>query len=402
VYLDFIYQPIRGVDGEVTGIFVSGHDVTPRVVASEQQRDDDRRKDEFLAMLGHELRNPLAAIQNASELLTYGLETRAQTREVGELLARQVAHLGRLVDDLLDVSRITQGRIELKREHVELGSAIRDAIETVQPLIVAKDHKVVTTASAEPLYVDADRARIVQALANVLANAAKYTGPRGVIRVRWRREGPAAVIEIEDNGMGIPPMLLPRVFDLFVQGDRSADRSQGGLGIGLSVVRRLVEMHGGVVTAASEGVAGQGSTFTIRMPLLDIAGEKEASLPRGNSDSQRVLVVDDNVDAADSLVILLNMSGHETKAAYDGSQAIELARAFAPNVVLLDIGLPGMDGYETAARLRAEHGGIAIVAVTGYGSAADVERARSAGFDAHITKPVAFDELKAVLAEVAI
>lgn len=402
VYLDFIYQPIRGVNGEVTGIFVSGHDVTPRVIASEQQRDEDRRKDEFLAMLGHELRNPLAAIQNASELLTYGLETRAQTREVGELLGRQVAHLGRLVDDLLDVSRITQGRIELKRDHVELGAAIRDAIETVQPLIVAKDHQVVTTESPEPLYVDADRARIVQALANVLGNAAKYTGPRGVICVRWGREGPTAVIEIEDNGVGIPPALLPRVFDLFVQGDRSVDRSQGGLGIGLSVVRRLVEMHGGTVTAASEGVAGRGSTFTIRLPLVDTPGTKEAPLPRGNPDSQRVLVVDDNVDAADSLAILLNMSGHETKAAYDGSQALEVARSFAPNVVLLDIGLPGMDGYETAARLRAEHGAIAIVAVTGYGSAADVERARSAGFDAHITKPVAFDELKAVLAEVAI
>jgi signal transduction histidine kinase/CheY-like chemotaxis protein len=400
LYLDFVYQPIRDSHGAVTGIFVSGYDVTDRVLTSARLRDEDRRKDEFIAMLGHELRNPLAAIQNAGELLTR-TSLSAESRLVGELLARQVTQLGRLVDDLLDVSRITQGRIELHRERLDLDEAIRTAIESVQPQLAAKQHEIVVTAGRGAVEVDGDRARIVQAIGNVLGNAAKYTDPHGRIDVSLRVEGRAAVIEIKDNGMGIAATLLPRIFELFVQGDRAADRSQGGMGIGLSVVRRLVEMHGGEVSAFSAGV-GNGSTFQIRLPLAEGPRERGAASAPGKfrTESQRVLVVDDNVDAADSLAALLQALGHEADVAYGSRQALDRASELRPQIVLLDIGLPEMDGYEVAKRLRVAHGAIAIVALTGYGGASDIERARAAGFDAHMTKPVSFEELQAVLAEV--
>jgi CheY-like chemotaxis protein/two-component sensor histidine kinase len=302
---------------------------------------------------------------------------------------------------LLDVSRITQGRIELHRERLDLGEAIRTAIESVQPQIAAKQHEIVVAAGRGAVYVDGDRARIVQAIGNVLGNAAKYTDRHGRIDVSLRVDARSAVIDIADNGMGIPPMLLPRIFELFVQGDRAADRSQGGMGIGLSVVRRLVEMHGGEVSAFSAGV-GSGSTFQIRLPLAEGPLERSAASAPGKfrTESQRVLVVDDNVDAADSLAALLQALGHEADVAYGSRQALELASALRPQIVLLDIGLPEMDGYEVAKRLRVAHGAIAIVALTGYGGASDVERARAAGFDAHMTKPVSFEELQAVLAEV--
>jgi PAS domain S-box-containing protein len=400
LYLDFVYQPVRDADGKVTGVFVSGYDVTERVLASETLRDEDRRKDEFIAMLGHELRNPLAAIQNASELLTRNSPDHT-SQLIGELVARQVTQLGRLVDDLLDLSRITQGKIELQREPLEIGEAIRLAIESVQPQLEAKAHEIVDVPSPTPLFVNGDRARIVQAIANVLANAAKYTPAGGTIRVTLRDEAPWAVIEIADNGMGMPPSLLPNIFDLFVQGDRTSDRAQGGLGIGLSVVRRLVEMHGGDVAAESGG-PGSGSTFKLRLPLAAAppSAGAAARAARPAVDARRVLVVDDNADAADSLAMLLAMLGHETAAAYSGRDALERAGTFRPHLVLLDIGLPEMDGYEVAQRMRAEHGAISIVALTGYGRASDIERARGAGFDAHITKPVSFEELQNVLAEV--
>jgi CheY-like chemotaxis protein/two-component sensor histidine kinase len=370
------------------------------VVASERLRGEDRRKDEFLAMLGHELRNPLSAIQNASELLTRSALQDQPTRKVGELLARQVTQLARLVDDLLDVSRISLGRIELQRETFELGDAVQHALEAVQPQIVAKQQRVTNHASPAPLYVEGDRARIVQAVSNVLANAAKYTQPGGRIRVTVLAEGESAVVEIADDGIGIPADLLPKVFDLFVQADRAADRAQGGLGIGLSVVRRLVEMHGGQVSAASEG-SGSGSTFKIRLPLArafespSVDGLRTAPHPAG----QRVLVVDDNADAADSLAALLQIAGHEAIAAYGAHEALERAGEFRAEVVLLDIGLPEMDGYEVARRLRERYRTLVLVALTGYGQEADVRRAKDAGFDAHITKPVSFEELQRVLSE---
>ena len=402
VYWTYSYGPIDDPSAPhgVGGVLVVCTETTEQVAAEQRLRDEDRRKNEFLAMLGHELRNPLSAIQNASELLVRNAASDASTRKVGELLARQVTQLGTLVDDLLDLSSITQGRIELKREPVELGSVIALALESVEPLVRAKRHKVVNTGSAAPLYVNGDLSRIVQALSNVLTNAAKYTEEGGRIEVTLIERGESAMIEVTDNGAGISPELLPKIFDLFVQGHRASDRSQGGLGIGLSVVRRLVEMHGGAVSAASEGT-GRGSTFKIGLPLASAPTLQRAAASHGErrTNARRVLVVDDNTDAADSLAALLRLSGQEADAAYTGRDALERMRASHADVVLLDIGLPEMDGYEVARRIRAEHGAIVVVALTGYGQAADVQRAADAGFNAHITKPVAFEELQRVLAE---
>jgi PAS domain S-box-containing protein len=396
LYLDFVYQPICDASGSITGVFVNGHDVTERVRATEELRDDDRRKNEFLAMLGHELRNPLSAIQNAGELLMRGGDATATGRAIGGLLTRQVNQLSKLVDDLLDVSRIQQGRIELEHEPFDVASAVLLALETVQPHFDAKHHELISVSPGSPLFVVGDRTRIVQAIANILTNAAKYTPPGGTVQARLREHNGMAVVEITDNGVGIGSELLPRVFDLFVQGQRSADRSEGGLGIGLSLVRRLVEMHGGNVSAASAG-PGRGSTFTISLPTVPSA-RPAAAEPRPSPTppkARRILVVDDNVDAANSLAELLRLTGHDTATAYGALAAIELAPAF--DAVLLDIGLPEMDGYEVARRIRGSHAALTLVALTGYGQAADVQRALAAGFDAHLTKPVALETLQRVL-----
>ncbi len=348
----------------------------------------DRRKDEFLAMLAHELRNPLAPIRNASELLARTLPVDdSRSQNVVGLVKRQVTHLTRLVDDLLDVSRITQGRIELQRATVGLNSVIHQAIESVEPLMREKRHKLLPAVAKEELHVDGDSARLVQCVVNILTNSAKYTDPDGEIHVGSRRDGDEGVIAVRDNGVGIPTDLLPQIFELFVQSDRTLDRSQGGLGIGLSVVRRLIEMHGGSVRADSEG-PGLGSTFELRLPLVasQTATPEEASA--GAVTPQRILIVDDNTDAADSLSLLLQIDGHTTRAVYRSIDALESVSTFDPQVVLLDIGLPGMDGYEVARRLRTRGSKARIVALTGYGQSEDQTRARAAGFDEHLVKPV--------------
>jgi signal transduction histidine kinase/CheY-like chemotaxis protein len=397
-YVDFVYQPIRDAGGEVTGILVDGYEVTDRVLAHQALRAEDLRKDEFLAMLAHELRNPLAPIRNATELLARTAAADSQARRLGELIARQADQLTRLVDDLLDVSRISQGLIELQREPLELGDAIEVAVETVQPLLRERRHEVSTVREESPLYVEGDMARLVQCLTNVLTNAAKYTEAGGHIEIALRRDGQSGIVEVRDDGAGISADMLPRVFDLFVQADRSLDRSRGGLGIGLSVARRLVEMHQGTITAISEG-PGRGSTFRISLPLVD---EPTATVDRPEIVaplSARVLVVDDNVDAANSLAQLLELEGHATEAVYGGREALRRAPTFAPDIVLLDIGLPEVDGYEVARRLRADGSTALLVALTGYGQAEDVRRAHRAGFDAHVTKPIAFAELARLLRE---
>jgi PAS domain S-box-containing protein len=395
-YLDFVYQPIRNASDEVTGVFVAGYDVTERVAASEALREGDRRKDEFLAMLAHELRNPLAPIRNASELLTRGI-TDPRIRAIGDLLARQVTQLSRMVDDLLDVSRVTTGRIQLQQQPVELGHAIDLAIESVEPMSREKKH-VVEFSRSGVLYVHADLARLVQAISNVLSNATKYTPAGGRIRVVLERQDDMAAVEIIDTGVGITAEMLPKVFELFSQDNRTLDRSQGGLGIGLSVVQRLVQMHGGDVVAMSEGL-GQGSKFRIRLPLIDPPAAETSSAERSRPAAMRILVVDDNVDAADSLAQLLQVVGHEVKAVYSARETLELVETFGADIVLLDIGLPEMDGYEVARRMRARGSGPVLIAVTGYGQLADIQQARDAGFDRHLTKPVAFEELQQVLQE---
>jgi signal transduction histidine kinase len=355
----------------------------------------DRRKDEFLAMLAHELRGPLAPIRNASELLARTPDRKTQS--VSEILKRQTRHLSRLVDDLLDVSRITRGLVELQLRPTNLADVIGVAIESVEPMIREKRHTIRVDLGTAALHTNGDSARLVQCIANVLTNSAKYTDPGGTIDVQLREDAGQAVISVRDNGVGVSSNLLPHIFDLFVQADRSLDRAQGGLGIGLSVVKQLVEMHGGTVTAQSDG-DGKGTCMEIRLPVEAATASVGDSVDPVRAAARRVLIVDDNVDAADSLALLLKMDGHVAESVYDPSDALERVGEFDPEVILLDIGLPVMDGYEVARRLREIGNKARLVALTGYGQAKDVERAREAGFDSHLVKPV---ELPALVKELS-
>ncbi len=357
----------------------------------QEAREADRRKDEFLAMLGHELRNPLAPILTGLKLM--------QLRGVGgererQVIERQVNYLVRLVDDLLDVSRITRGRVELRREPVELSRVLGKAIEMASPLFEQRSHLLSIEVPRTGLLVEVDQLRLAQVLANLLTNAAKYTDPRGAVVVRGRRERGQVVVSVIDNGIGITSEVLPGVFDMFVQGDRALDRSQGGLGIGLTLARNLVEAHGGSIEAHSAG-RGQGSEFTVRLPAC--VGSRAATERHGEApqlgpprSGLRILLVDDNTDAADVLAEVLRGAGHEVAVAYDGPQALGVARSFEPNTALLDIGLPVLDGYELAGKLRELLAGrpLRLVAVTGYGQDTDKRRSRDAGFDAHLVKPI--------------
>jgi PAS domain S-box-containing protein len=367
--------------------------------AVEQASEADRRKDEFLAMLGHELRNPLAPIVTALQLMrTRSNEVAPHERSVIE---RQVGHLSRLVDDLLDVSRITRGKIELKRQPVELSEVVRKAVEIASPVLEERNHHLTLDVPGAGAAVDADPVRLAQVVANLLNNAAKYTEPRGRILLSVGRQGAEVLIRVRDNGIGIEPSLLPRLFQLFTQGKRALDRSQGGLGLGLTLVKSLVEMHGGSVSATSDG-PGKGSEFTVRLPALEapaLARQPNAapapSAARRRS-LQRILVVDDNPDAADTLAEALRLEGHEVRVALDGPGALAIAPGFRPHSALLDIGLPVMDGYELAGRLRNHPAlaGIRLIAVSGYGQPTDRRRSLDAGFAEHLVKPV---ELEAIL-----
>jgi signal transduction histidine kinase len=367
--------------------------------AENELRQADRRKDEFLAMLAHELRNPLAPIRTASELLPRLVPPGdARVDSTLSVVRRQVGQLTRLVDDLLDVSRITQGRIELQRTKLDMASIVAEALESTAPLIEERRHALVQRIDTGGLFVEGDGTRLVQCVSNILANAAKYTDPGGEIRLELRRDSDSAVVCVQDNGIGISVEMLPRVFDLFVQSERSLDRSQGGLGIGLSVVRRLVDMHCGEVTARSAGV-GRGSTFEIRLPLVTAPAAIEFVADTSKRNHRRVLVVDDNRDAADSLSMLLQIQGHEVQTAYDGAEALKMASGFGADLVLLDIGLPSMNGFEVAKRLRSGGSLARLVALSGYGQPEDVQRSREAGFDAHLVKPVDFERVTEVLGE---
>jgi signal transduction histidine kinase len=388
----------------VVTLFATGDDyvVSSAQDTTEQRRlqralqDNDRRKDEFLAMLAHELRNPVAPIANAAELLSRLVTHENQQSLVG-IIQRQAVHLGRLLDDLLDVARITQGRIELRREVIDVIACVHLAIETAEPLIRSKSHQLTLTQMLDPIHVSADKVRLAQCIANVLVNAAKYTDDGGDIRIRPYVEGHSAVIEIADNGVGIAAEFLPRIFELFAQSERQLDRSQGGLGVGLTVCKRIIEMHGGSVIASSPG-AGRGATFTIRLPLADRpATASQVTTPQQDSLS-RVMIVDDNRDAADSLAMLLQFEGRQTLCVYSGEEALRALAPFDPQLVLLDIGLPGIDGYEVARRLKAAAPALRVVALSGYGQLEDRQRSAAAGFDAHLIKPIDIDALKRVLA----
>jgi signal transduction histidine kinase/DNA-binding response OmpR family regulator len=360
----------------------------------------DQRKDEFLAMLGHELRNPLAPILNGVEILTRPGAPEEARRRALEAAGRQVRHLVHLVDDLVDVSRIRTGKIELRRERVELARVIQDAVTAVDPVLRRQGQELSLEVPDEPLVLDADPVRLTQVVGNLLHNAAKYTDPGGHVRLAVRRAGAELVVRVEDDGIGIPAELLPRVFDVFVQGKQPPHRARGGLGLGLALVKSLVELHGGRVRAESAG-AGQGSAFELRLPAAPGATRAEAAsqpLPRGAP--LRIAVIEDNKDVRDTLRELLLTCGHEVVEAEDGHGAIELVLGGAADVALVDIGLPGLDGYEVASRVRGRTR-TRLVALTGYGCDEDRSRAATAGFDAHLVKPVELDDLTRVLDRVA-
>jgi len=375
--------------------------VQTQMELSDRLREADRRKDEFLALLAHELRNPLAPIVNAIGVMRQAQDLSPELTWCRDVIDRQSRQLTRLVDDLLDVSRITRGKIRLRSERVDLARVIEGAVETSRPGIDARRHELLVTLPKRPIELEGDSARLTQVVANLLNNAVKFQEEGGRIDLSVDRDGDFALIAVRDHGFGIPADALKRVFELFTQGDRESDRTQGGLGIGLSLVRNLVELHGGFVSAHSAG-PGRGSTFIVRLPCLDrTAGNGErpavpvAAAPEA---PELVLVVDDNVDAADSLAVLLRMRGHEVRVAHDGPAALSLAEEVRPAIVLMDVGLPGMDGYEVCRRMRAASGADArIIAMTGYGQERDRQRAREAGFDAHAVKPVEFAELAKLL-----
>lgn len=397
LYLDFVLQPIRDHNGKITGIFANGYDVTERIILQKSLEEQDRRKDEFLAMLAHELRNPLAPIRNASELLMQTAQYGSMSHSLGDLIKRQVAQLTRLLDDLLEVSRISQGRMELKTGPVLLDQVIKFAMESTGVGVLDKRIRLVYDCEDPNLLITADFARLAQSLINVIINATKYTDYDGKIKIRLYRDTHDAVIDIADDGVGIEPQMLEKIFELFIQVDATIDRSQGGMGIGLSVVRTIIQMHGGTITAHSEGL-GKGATFTIRLPL---APYTETILPAQHKEAlppMKFLLVDDNEDATNSLALLLNTVGHQTRVTYRGADALQILANENFDAVLLDIGLPDIDGYRVAQTIRTTHNDLIIVAISGYGQAEDIRKALEAGFSGHLTKPISLDALEKKIA----
>ena len=388
-------------------------EVTERTRIELALKEADRHKDEFLAMLAHELRNPLAPIHNAVRLMHRQELADPQLVWSRDVIGRQLAHLTRLVDDLLDVSRITRGKINLNKEVLELGDLVVRTVETVQPLIDERGHTLTVAVPPSSLTVLGDPTRLSQALGNVLTNAAKYTERGGQIELSARQLGAEVEIRVRDDGIGIPPDLMPRIFNLFTQLDRSSGPSQSGLGIGLALVQRLIEMHGGSVAAHSEG-PGQGSEFVIRLPTYireklksELTSQQPSVLEQSMMNAEgaartqrRILVADDNNDALESLATLLQLSGHEVYTAANGAVALESAEQHRPEVVLLDIGMPKLDGYEVARRIRSQPWGqrITLVALTGWGQDSDRRRSQEAGFDSHLVKPLDLDKLTELLA----
>lgn len=385
--------PFRDQSGKVTGAVNVLVDITERRKAEDALRAADRNKNEFLAMLAHELRNPLAPLRNGLQIMRLAGNDGAVAAQAREMMERQLGHMVRLIDDLLDLSRISKGKIELRRERIELATVVHDAVESSRPVIEAAGHGLTVTLPSKPLAANADRIRLAQVVSNLLNNSAKYTPSGGRIRLTVERQGTDVVIEVADSGVGIPQDMLERVFDTFTQADRSLERCQGGLGIGLSLVRALVEMHGGTVEARSAG-PGRGSEFVVRLSAIAPATAEPELPDTGHAltatSRQRILVADDNRDAAISLGMMLQIMGHDIRTVHNGIDAVEAAAAFRPGVALLDIGMPGLNGYDACRRIRRQPGGEAMVliAITGWGSDDDKQRSKEAGFNFHMVKPV--------------
>jgi signal transduction histidine kinase len=406
-------QQLRDMNEMLLISSVKQHELTEQAQKAEAALADlDRRKDEFLAMLSHELRNPLGPILNAALLLRlhsnrnrlHGIEDPV-IHQAASVIERQVGQLARIVDELLEVSRITTGRIQLHQERIAVGIIVENAVATVRSLIDERKHELTVSLPTQTIWLHADAARLEQVVVNLLTNAAKYTDQGGHVWLTVQQEGDEALLSVRDTGVGIAPEILPRIFDLFTQAEQSLDRSQGGLGIGLALVQRLVEMHGGTVAVSS--VLGQGSEFVVRLPVVS-PPEPQPSLPpieraRPTGPSLRVLVVDDNVDTVTTLALLVKESGHDVRTAYDGSAVLEAALDYRPNVVLLDIGLPGLNGFEVAKRLRQQPAlqNAVLVAMTGYGQQSDRQRSHEAGFDHHLVKPGDFAKVLQILATVS-
>jgi two-component system CheB/CheR fusion protein len=395
--------PIVNADGSVKEWVGKCLDVEDRRRAEEALRDSDRRKDEFLAMLAHELRNPLAPVINSLELMQRAKGDPAIVEQAQATVKAQIEQMVRLIDDLLDVSRISRNKLELRRARVELAPIIRQAVEACRHLAAKADHDVSLTLPPETIHLHADMVRLVQVFGNLLTNACKYTEPGGKIGLTVERQGSDAVVTVKDTGVGIPADMLAKVFDMFTQIDRSLERSQGGLGIGLSLVKRLVEMHEGSVSAHSDG-QGRGSEFVVRLPvLLDAPTEESPSEPGVPSESiaaHRILVVDDQRETATLLAKLLEMSGHTTQAAFDGVEAVEAAEKFRPDIILLDIGLPRLNGYDACRKIREQPWGkdMVLIAVTGWGQEGDRQKSKDAGFSGHLVKPVKYEHIVTLLA----
>jgi PAS domain S-box-containing protein len=386
--IDDSAAPIRLGD-RIIGAVLIFRDISERRRSEQALLDADRRKDEFLATLAHELRNPLAPIRNAMRIISAHAGADANLGKAKQVIERQLKHMVRLIDDLMDVSRITRGRVELHRERIDLETAVKIAVETSQPLLDLKHHSLRIQA-VQGVVVQADVTRLAQVFANLLNNSAKYSPPGAEISIQIASEGRYAMVSVSDNGVGIPASMLPRIFDMFVQLEQSGLRE--GLGIGLTLVKRLVELHGGMVEASSPG-AGKGSTFRVLLPLADSPPPEPAQEPAAHiapTYRGRILVADDNRDAADTLSMILELDGHEVRTAYDGEKALQIAEQFAPQIALLDIGMPNLDGYQTARRIRGQPWGSAmlLIALTGWGQEEDRRQATEAGFNCHLVKPV--------------
>jgi two-component system, chemotaxis family, CheB/CheR fusion protein len=410
IHVSLTISPIRDNAGRIIGASKIARDITDRKQAEEriyslmaQLKNADSRKDEFLATLAHELRNPLASLQNVLEIVKRCNGNGEVMERVRSTMEKQLGQMARLVDDLLDINRISRGKLELRKEHVDLASVIHRSIEACRPLIENAQHELHVSLPPEPIYLYADSARLAQVFGNLLTNACKYTPRGGQIYLSVERQGREAAVHVRDTGLGIPTDQLAGIFEMFSQIDRPSEYSQGGLGIGLALVKRLVEMQGGSVEAYSEG-EGRGSEFVVRLPILieEPKVKPSSAIAELKATSRRILIVDDNQDAASSLALLLNFTGNETQTAHDGLQAIEMAEMFRPDVVLLDIGLPKLSGYDVCRHIREQPWGknMVLVALTGWGLEEDRRESKDAGFDHHLVKPMDFDALRGLLAEV--
>jgi PAS domain S-box-containing protein len=397
---DYIFVPVIGADGDVEAVAGTTRDVTDRKEAELALAESDRKKDEFIALLAHELRNPLAPIRTGLHVLRQARDQAVRERTQA-MMDRQLAHMVRLIDDLLDVSRISRNKLELRRARITLTDVVESAVEAAQPAIDALGHELLVTLPTRPVHLDADLTRLAQILSNLLTNSAKYTERAGKIWLSAERKAGVIEVMVKDTGIGIPHDALPGIFDMFSQVDRSIERATGGLGIGLALVKGLTEMHGGTVVATSEG-EGRGSTFIVTLPTVPpavaVADEPPPSILTAYP-TRRVLVVDDNRDGAETLGMMLQLAGHEVALAHDGVEAVERAAQFLPEVILMDVGMPRLNGLDATRRIRQEPWGKAatIIALTGWGQDCDLEQSRLAGCDGHLVKPVALEALYQLL-----